>query len=203
VIRRVGALAGVAALSLSAFVALATPAAAAQHVYTSCSTLSDSPNPDIKADIDPPIPISGPVNSNITVLGTPDLTGCSGADFTGSAALVSSDVHTFKPGDCTTFAQGSPGKIIALGNFTANWSSGAPSSGVLKAKGDNDGNPTHVVIVLKITSGQFLSPTSNPTKIKSGGLVFLPEPGHGDCSTTPIDRVSVTNTAPFVVARKL
>jgi hypothetical protein len=27
--------------------------------------------------------------------------------------------------------------------------------------------------------------------------------GHGDCQTTPIDRVSVTNTQPFVVARKL
>jgi hypothetical protein len=197
-------LAGAAALSLSALVALATPAAAAQHVYTSCSTLSDSPNPDIKADIDPPIGFGDPVNSNITVLGTPDLTGCSGPDFTGSAALVSSNVHTFKPGNCQTFAEGSPGKIVALGNFTANWSSGGPSSGVLKAKGDNDGNPTHVVIVLKITSGQFLSPDSTkPTKIKSAGLVFLPEPGHGDCVSTPIDRVSVTNSNPFVVARKL
>jgi hypothetical protein len=203
VFRRVCAVAGAATLSLSAFVALATPAAAAQHIYTSCSTLSDPPNPDVKADLSPPIGFTTQ-NSNITLEGTPTLSGCSGTDFTGSATLSASNVHTFKPGDCSTFAQGSPGKIIALGNFTATWSSGPPSSGALKAKGNNDGNPTHVVVVLKITSGQFLSPDStNPTKIKSAGLNFLPSPGHGDCQTTPIDQVSVTNSSPFVMARKL
>jgi hypothetical protein len=198
-------LAGAAALSLSALVALATPAAAAQQVYTSCSTLSDPPNPDVKADIDPPIGFGDPVNSNITLLGTPTLSGCSGASFTGSATLQASNVKTFKPGNCSTFAQGSPGKIIALGNFTANWSSGGPSSGVLKAKGHNDGNPTHVVVVLKITSGQFVAPSGapSPTKAKSGGLSFLPSPGHGDCVNEPIDQVSVTSSSPFVVARKL
>jgi hypothetical protein len=192
-------------MAVSLLVVVAGPAHAASHTYTTCSSLAgNGPTGGVLADINPPIGFGDPVNSTITIQSPATFTGCSGPDFTGTASLTASNVHTFKPGNCTTFAQGSPGHIIALGNFTANWSSGGPSSGVLKAKGNNDGNPTHIVIVLKITSGQFLAPSgAQPTKIKSSLVTFNLVPGHGDCVNSPVDQVEAKNVNSFVVSRKL
>jgi hypothetical protein len=185
-------------------VVVAGPAHAPSYTYTTCTSLSGGgPSGGVLADINPPIGFGAPAHSNITVQTPATFTGCSGPDFTGTAALTAQNVHTQRPGNCDSFAAGAPGQIIALGNFVADWSSGPDSSGVLKAKGHNSGNPTQIVIVLKITAGQFLAPSgSGPTKIKSSLVTFNLVAGHGDCVTTPVDQVEAKNVNSFVVARK-
>jgi hypothetical protein len=129
---------------------------------------------------------------------------------------------TFRPGDCQSLATGQhSGKILFLGTpsdpftgfegphgFNAVWkdsggSTLGTSTGVLKAKSTGPSTPTNVIVVLKITSGSMLSPNpAKPTKVKSTNVSFAPDGGQ-DCLTTPITGVTLTNSDPFIVFRKL
>jgi hypothetical protein len=220
VLRRIGAIAGSAALALSILVVVASPAPAASSTYTTCTSLKAATHATLSPGIS-----NTTQDSWVRVDTGSGFTGCSGGTEPNIAtANLTGAGKTFKPGDCNSLATGQQaGKILFLGTpsdplspsgfegthgFTAVWkdSGGATlgtSSGVIKAKSTGAATPTNVIVVLKITSGFMLSPDSTkPTKVKSTNVSFSPDSGQ-DCFNTPITGVTLTNSQPFIVSRKL
>ena len=214
--RRVGAVAGAAALALSVLAVVVTPAHAASSTYTTCSSLK----PATHATLSPGIS-NTTQDSWVRVDAGSGFQGCSGGTQpTIASAQLTGVGKTFSPGDCASLAAGQQaGKILFLGTpgsftgpfgehgFTAVWKNSGgttlgTSGGVIKAKSTGPSTPTNVIVVLKITTGFMLSPGANPTKIKSTNVGFTPDSGQ-DCFTTPITGVGLNNSQPFIVSRKL
>jgi Tol biopolymer transport system component len=166
------------------------------YTYATCPDMS----PTSHASFDPPLPRSSPATITWTFDPATAVTNC-----TGSATVVAADLSgsaiTPNPESCASLAEHQAKSVFVLGTFTANWDTGTSSSGELKVKFGDGPFMNRVIMVLTITAGEFLSPTAEPTKIKSTE-VSLSGDGLPDCTTTGEDGANLQAVVPFVVRHR-
>ena len=172
-------LAAVAALAFG-MGAVGASAGNAATAAQKCTTVSGT------AKITPGL---GSTPADQTVVAKGNETGCTPSAKTGGTGALKATVHIAES-DCTTLVNG--GQSFT-GTGSSTWANGKVSKYSLSFKTGTGNNVTVATITGTVTSGLFKG------KSLTGQIQFTIK-GSPNCTTTPVTKLSFTNTKPFVIS---